>query len=142
MERSLNLQKLSAQTKKKIRDAVGVKNITQLIKLAKDSGVDLGKRKDIQEKRAYQYFGEIENGMIEERNKNKKEKQIIKNVIVDVKEEDKLNKSEFIEFGYKMSEKCKKLIGKKTAYLQFTCQNPENYNWSNSLSAGGPWPGG
>ena len=45
MERTLNLQTLSKPTQKKIRDAAGVKNVLQLIKLAKENGVDIGKRK-------------------------------------------------------------------------------------------------
>lgn len=64
MERLLNLQTLSKPTQKKIRDAVGVKNVLQLIKLAKDNGVDLGKKKETQQKRAYEYFGNIENELI------------------------------------------------------------------------------
>jgi len=64
MERLLNLQTLSKPTQKKIRDAVGVKNVNQLIKLAKDNGVDLGKKKETQLKRAYEYFGNIENELI------------------------------------------------------------------------------
>jgi hypothetical protein len=74
MERLLNLQTLSKPTMKKIRLATG-KNITQLIKLAKENGFDVGKKKETQIKRAYEYFGEIENRLIEERNEIKKQKQ-------------------------------------------------------------------
>jgi hypothetical protein len=87
MEKVLNLQTLSKPTQKKIRLAVGVfygiENITikDLIKLAINDGVDIGKRKETQIKRAYQHFGEIENMRIEEENKAKpkkvKEKKII-----------------------------------------------------------------
>jgi hypothetical protein len=79
MEKLLNLQTLSKPTQKKIRDAVGVLygitklNINDLIKLAKSDGVDLGKRKETQIKRTYEYFGEIENARIEEENKRKVE---------------------------------------------------------------------
>jgi hypothetical protein len=59
MERILNLQTMSETTKRKIKIAVGVKNVLQLIKLAKDNNIDIGKRKDTQQKRAYEYFGEI-----------------------------------------------------------------------------------
>jgi hypothetical protein len=87
MVKLLNLQTLSKPTQKKIRNAVGViygiQNITikDLIKLAINDGVDIGKRKETQIKRAYEYFGEIENARIEEENKAKtkkiKEKKII-----------------------------------------------------------------
>ena len=39
MERLLNLTTMSKPTQKKIRDAVGVKNVLQLIKLAKDNDI-------------------------------------------------------------------------------------------------------
>jgi hypothetical protein len=80
MERSLNLQTLSKPTQKKIRDAVGVNygitkiTIKDLIKLAKNDGVDIGKRKETRIKRTYEYFGEIENMRIEEENKKKVKK--------------------------------------------------------------------
>lgn len=88
MEKLLNLQTLSKTTQKKIRDAVGVLygitkiNIKDLIKLAKGDGVDIGKRKDTQIKRAYEYFGEIENMRIEEENNKKK----VKAVTTEIKE--------------------------------------------------------
>jgi len=66
--RSLDLQTLSVGTKKKIRDAVGVRNTKQIIQLARENGVDIGIRKDVQERRAFQYFGEIQNGIIEREN--------------------------------------------------------------------------
>jgi hypothetical protein len=136
MERLLNLQTLSKPTQKKIRDAVGVKNVNQLIKLAKDNGVDLGKKKETQIKRAYEYFGEIENALIEERNKQKKVKKvkkvINKNIVIDVTRNEPLENNELELFHYKMSEKCKKLIGKSNVYLQFTCKNPEKYKYSNN----------
>ena len=69
MERQLNLDNLSALTKTKIRSAVGVKSTKGLIKVALANGLDLGKRKITQEKRAFEYFGDIYNNEIEERNK-------------------------------------------------------------------------
>jgi len=63
---TINLNQIGKATQKRIRDEVGVGNITQLKKLAKDSGVDLGKKKETQEKRAYEYFGTIINDRIEE----------------------------------------------------------------------------
>jgi hypothetical protein len=77
MERLLNLQTLSKPTMKKIRLATS-KNITQLIKLAKENGVDVGKKKKTQIKRAYEYFGNIENRLIEERNEIKKANKVKK----------------------------------------------------------------
>jgi len=63
---TINLNQIGKATQKRIRDEVGVSNITQLKKLAKDSGVDLGKKKETQEKRAYGYFATIINDRIEE----------------------------------------------------------------------------
>jgi hypothetical protein len=121
MERLLNLQTLSKPTQKKIRDAVGVKNVNQLIKLAKDNNVDLGKRKETQIKRAYEYFGEIENDLIIERNKQlKKVKKVInKNIIIDETEK-ALNNISSLQFDTKMINKCEKLIDKNEIYIQLT----------------------
>ena len=126
MERLLNLQTLSKPTMKKIRLATG-KNITQLIKLAKENGFDVGKKKETQIKRAYEYFGEIENRLIEERNEIKKankvkkppKQKVNKNIIID-ETRNALNYIEQVNFDIKMIEKCKKLIDVKTAYIQFT----------------------
>jgi hypothetical protein len=120
MERTLNLQTLSKPTQKKIRDAVGVKNITQLIKLAKENGVDIGKRKETQIKRTYEYFGEIENARIEEENKIKKVKKVNKNVIVDIKRNKIEGFDDELDFENKTQLLFKKLVGEKTAYLQLT----------------------
>jgi hypothetical protein len=127
MDRILNLQTLSKPTQKKIRDAVGVKNVLQLVKLAKDNGVDLGKKKETQIKRAYEYFGEIENELIVERNKIKKtnkvkkqpKQKVNKNIIIDEKR-NALNQITELEFDNKMINKCAELIGKKLAYIQLT----------------------
>jgi hypothetical protein len=129
MERILNLQTLTKTTQKKIRDALGVKNVNQLIKLAKDDNIDLGKRKETQMKRAYEYFGEYVNEMIKENNKQLKVKKqyVNKNIIIDEKhnalisdieneEDQKINN----DFDNKMINKCIGLIGKKTAYIQLT----------------------
>ncbi len=75
----MNLAVMSELTKKKIRDAVGVKGvkgksaIDQLIKLAKLNDVDLGIQQETQIKRAYTFFGNIENDLIIQRNKLKAE---------------------------------------------------------------------
>jgi len=153
MERTLNLQTLSKLTQKKIRDAVGVNygiekiTIKDLIKLAKNDGVDIGKRKETQIKRTYEYFGEIENVRIEEENKikkvkvnkeikNKKVKKVKlnkKNVIVDMigkpfKDSKDGNETlEFINFQNKMIEASKKLIGKENVYIQITYRNYKKF---------------
>ena len=69
MERQLNLDNISTLTKSKIRKAVGIKTTKGLIKEAIKQGVNLGTRKETQEKRAFLYFGDIYNNEIEERNK-------------------------------------------------------------------------
>jgi hypothetical protein len=138
---------MSKNTKRKIRDAVGVFynieniNINDLIKLAKDN-IDLGKKKKTQIKRAYEYFGELANRLIEERNEIKKANKVKKppkqkankNIIIDEKR-NALNENELELFHYEMSEKCKKLIGKSTAYLQFTCQTPVKFTNNSMLAA-------
>ena len=92
MERTLNLQTLSKPTQKKIRDAVGVVygitkiTIKDLIKLAKNDGVDVGKRKETQIKRTYEYFGEIENMRIEDVNKKVKNINKVKSVTTEIKD--------------------------------------------------------
>ena len=48
MERKLNLDKISALSKTKIRGAVGVKSTKGLLKEAQKQGIDLGKRKETQ----------------------------------------------------------------------------------------------
>jgi len=64
MAQLLNLKKMNEETKRKIKSAVGVKNVTQLVKLAEQSGVDLGNLKYMKQKKAYEYFGQIENDAI------------------------------------------------------------------------------
>jgi hypothetical protein len=112
---------MSKPTQKKIRDAVGITNVNQLIKLAKEDNVDLGKRKETQIKRAYEYFGEYVNETIIERNKQlKKVKKVInKNIIIDETEK-ALNNISSLQFDTKMINKCEKLIGKNEIYIQLT----------------------
>jgi len=74
MERKLNLDTISALSKTKIKNAVGVKSTKGLIKEAEKQGIDLGKRKETQEKRAFEYFGTIYNNEIEEKNNITKNK--------------------------------------------------------------------
>ena len=79
MERHMNLAVMSELTKKKIRDAIGVKGVKgksatdQLIKLAKLNDVNIGVQQETQIKRAYTFFGNIENELIVQRNKLKAE---------------------------------------------------------------------
>ena len=79
MERQLNLAVMSELTKKKIREAVFVKGVRgnsvtdQLIKFAKFNDVDVGVQRETQIKRAYTFFGNIENELIIQRNKLKAE---------------------------------------------------------------------
>lgn len=162
MVKLLNLQTLSKTTQKKIRDAAGVLygitkiNIKDLIKLAKGDGVDLGKRKDTQIKRAYEYFGEIENMRIEEENKKKKDKalaqskkpkkvKVNKNVIVDMVDvpfnsyisiDEEINgeligtsypNPKYIEFGNKIIQNSSKLVGSSYFYIQLTLRNHKVY---------------
>lgn len=62
-------------TRKKIRSIIGIKTEKSLIQLAKDSGVDLGKRLATQATRAYDYFAELVNERIKEaRQETKKQK--------------------------------------------------------------------
>ena len=68
MERKINLETISALSKTKIRNAVKVKSTKGLLKEAQKQGIDLGKRKETQEKRAFDYFGSIYNNEIEEKN--------------------------------------------------------------------------
>ena len=74
MERKLRLDTISALSKTKIRNAVGVKTTKGLIKEAQKQGIDLGKRKETQEKRALEYFGSIYNNEVEEKNNITKNK--------------------------------------------------------------------
>jgi hypothetical protein len=61
-----DLNEIGKTNRKKIRDLYGVKNTKALIKLAQDEGVNLGKRKETQERRAYKYFGRFYNDLEEE----------------------------------------------------------------------------
>ena len=68
MERKLNLETITALSKTKIRNAVKVKSTKGLIKEAEKQGINLGKRKETQEKRAFEYFGSIYNNEVEDKN--------------------------------------------------------------------------
>jgi hypothetical protein len=63
--RFLDLDFMSKLTERKIRKSVGVKTNKQLVKLAIEFDVDVGKKPETQLKRALQYFGGIENEQIE-----------------------------------------------------------------------------
>jgi hypothetical protein len=97
---------MSKQTQKKIRDEVNVfyniKNIkiNDLIKLARNEGVDLGKRKETQIKRTYEYFGEITNDLINRRNKKQKLIKQLKPITTEIKN-NYINAYEQIKNAYK-----------------------------------------
>ena len=74
---TINIDRIGKTTQKRIRDEVGVRNIIQLKKLAKESGVDLGVKKETQEKRVYEYFATIINTSIEEQKQKKKEEELL-----------------------------------------------------------------
>ena len=85
MERTLDLQTLSTLTKRKIRDAVGAKSAKGILKLAKQQGAELLQWRyspEIQERLAYRYFGAIENELIAERNKVKKDAKKLKKSVI------------------------------------------------------------
>jgi hypothetical protein len=151
----INRETMSNATLKRILQHNRVRNIFELVALAQSEGARLGRSEVDKQVKATQYYIDKYNDQIleardakkqkeliakkkekeakkKEKEKEKEMKKIKKNVIVDVLERQPLDEEAFIEFGYKMSEKCKKLIGKKTAYLQFTCQNPEKYKWSSN----------
>ena len=65
MAELLNLDVMSKLTERKIRLSVGVKTNKQLVKMAIENGVNVGKKPETQLKRALQYFGGIENDQIE-----------------------------------------------------------------------------
>ena len=76
----------SQGTRKKIRKIIGINNEKSLIKLAEESGVDLGKRQSTREKRAYDYFAQIVNErVIEARQEIEKKKEKENNIINEVK---------------------------------------------------------
>jgi hypothetical protein len=62
---TINLNNIGKVSQKRIRDDNGVKTITSLINLAKEKGVNVGVKKETQQKRAYEYFGNILNNKIE-----------------------------------------------------------------------------
>ena len=61
-----DLNKIGKTKKKQIRDFIGVKKTKELIELAKQDGVKLGKKPKTQEKRAYRHFAEMFNDVEEE----------------------------------------------------------------------------
>jgi hypothetical protein len=65
MSKLLNLDVMSKLTERKIRLSVGVKTNKQLVKMAVENGVNVGKKPETQIKRALQYFGVIENEQID-----------------------------------------------------------------------------
>lgn len=67
-----DVKEFTKGTRKKIRDVIGIRNEKALIKLAGDSGVELGVRKETQGRRAYSYFGELVNERILEAREDKK----------------------------------------------------------------------
>jgi len=68
MERKINLDKITNLSKSKIRKAAGVRTTKRLVEEAEAQIGYLGKRRDIREKRAFQYFGELYNETVERKN--------------------------------------------------------------------------
>jgi hypothetical protein len=64
MPRLLNLETLSSATQSKIRKAVGARTTKKLVQLAIEQGVQPSRRPDVTLKRAFNYFGQIENDRI------------------------------------------------------------------------------
>jgi len=67
-----DVKEFTKGTRKKIRDVINIRNEKALIKLAGDSGIDLGVRQSTKEKRAYKYFAELVNERILEAREDKK----------------------------------------------------------------------
>jgi len=90
----------SQGTRLKIRRSIGINNEKSLIKLAEESGVDLGKRQSTKEKRAYDYFAQILNErIIDAREEIQKKKEKENNIINEVKKFIKSkNKSVVLDF--------------------------------------------
>ena len=64
-----NVKNFTKNDEKKIRNELNLKNINSIIKYARDAGVNLGKRKDTQKRRALDYARDIYNDRIDEKNK-------------------------------------------------------------------------
>ena len=145
MERHMNLAVMSELTKKKIRDAIGVKGVKgksatdQLIKLAKLNDVNIGVQQETQIKRAYTFFGNIENELIVQRNKVKAEAK--KNRVV-VYTFDKINGDFSKNKLFKNYDDKPFKIVLKSALVEgvkkdFKFQNSHHLrNWAEAVSAG------
>ena len=69
-------EKITDATMKKIRSITGIRTDKAILQLAKESGVDIGKRLNTQKQRAYTFFADIANDLImEARQKEKIKKQ-------------------------------------------------------------------
>lgn len=109
MER-INLDHIGKATQKKIRDLVGVGNIKSLIKLAKESGIDVGIRTDTQRYRTYRHFATIINDRIDdERKVAKLEEDRIKRETKQYKKNIKRGVQSF-DFQFSNEEQAKKLL--------------------------------
>lgn len=84
-----NVKNFTKNDERKIRNELNLKNINSVIKYARDAGVNLGKRRDTQKRRALDYARDIYNDRIEITNQNiidarkerKKEQRIIRSVV-------------------------------------------------------------
>jgi hypothetical protein len=144
---TINLDNIGKVSQKRIRDDNGVKTITSLINLAKEKGVNVGVKKETQQKRAYEYFGNILNNKIEaerekkiraeqkkkddERKKKKEEKRkaINKNVVVDIasKPFNDLDEMQIQTIQQEIIKGLKKVVNKPICYLQLTYTNYKLY---------------
>lgn len=143
----INREKMSEGTLKRILKHNSAKNIFELITLAQAEGAKIGRSELDKKVKSTQYFIDQYNAeIIEAKRKSKiaianqkrkatreanilkKEEQLKKNVVIDIID-GPIEETEFNEFNEKMAHQCKKLIGKSNCYIQFTCQNPEQYNF-------------
>ena len=113
----------SQSTRKKIRKIIGIRGEKTLIQLARDSGVELGKRPETQEKRAYDYFANIVNERIIEAREEIKEPDVEPEKIVIIKKKKKTKKpvvDNEIDMGYSFKNNWEKYYKKvkTSAFVQ------------------------
>lgn len=145
---TINLNNIGKVSQKRIRDDNSVKTITTLINLAKEKGVNVGVKKETQQKRAYEYFGNILNDKIEaerekkiraeqkkkddDKKKKKEEKRIAinKNVAVDItsKPFNDLDEIQIQTIQQQIMKGLKKVVNKPICYLQLTYTNYKVYD--------------
>ena len=141
-KRRINREQITTATIRRLLAHYNAYNVFELIQFAQNEGVRLPAETNAMTRKAIQHFIDKYNKEIayanrrikvaignEKRRVTREKNKVKKSVVIDVKR-DVLDDMDNELFDVQMMDKCQKLIGIPHAYLQFTCQHPERFEFN------------